>query len=145
MLALRGPADAAVFLIADAGMAREAAGTAAASVPASGDFGRAGPLPLAGAFRKGEPVRLPEGVAVREGGLLGRLIVGLSQEVKKSSSFSAGVALPESFSGMSVMTTSSGYLYQAVSTSLSFLFPSEAAGTGFTTMLGARRTASGRL
>jgi len=83
---------------------------AAVSVPANGDFGLAGPLE--GALRKGDAVRLrPAGVAVREGGLLGRLIVGLSQDEKKSSSLPAGVLvpLPES-STISVIVTSPGYL-----------------------------------
>lgn len=69
-------------------------------------------MPLDEALRKGEPVRLPAaGVPVREGGLLGRLMVGLSQDEKKSSSSPAGVLEPEvSGSGTSVMTTSLGYL-----------------------------------
>lgn len=78
-----------------------------------GDFERA-PLPLAPAFRNGDAVRLTTGgVPVREGGLLGRLIEGLSHEEKKSSSASpAGVLDPSEAvpAGMSVTTTSSGYL-----------------------------------
>jgi hypothetical protein len=79
-----------------------------------GDFGRE-PLPLEPAVRNGEAVRLTTGgVPVREGGLLGRLIAGLSQEEKKSSSGSpAGVAAPfgeEANATMSVITTSFGYL-----------------------------------
>lgn len=88
------------------------AGDAAFSSDAErGDFER-DPFALP-AFRKGEPVRLTTGgVPVRDGGLLGRLIEGLSHEEKKSSSSPAGVAelsdgVPE---GISVMTTSSGYL-----------------------------------
>lgn len=108
MFALRGAVEDAVFLIAEVGMAF-AVVVVVASVPDRGDFGLAGPFPLAGALRNGDPVLEPTGgVAVREGGLLGRLIVGLSHDVKKSSSCSAGVALPESGSGMSVMTHSSG-------------------------------------
>ena len=74
-----------------------------------GDFDRE---PLVPAFRKGDPVRLTTGgVPVREGGLLGRLMDGLSQEEKKSSSVSAGVLeLSGVPAGTSVMTTSSGYL-----------------------------------
>jgi hypothetical protein len=72
---------------------------------------------LAPAFRKGEAVRLTTGgVPVREGGLLGRLIEGLSQEEKKSSSASpAGVFDPSEGvpAGRSVMMTSSGYLNKA--------------------------------
>ena len=75
----------------------------------SGDLGREAPLALA--LRKGEAVRLAlAGVPVREGGLLGRLMVGLSHEEKKSSSGSpVGVSAPEpSASGASVMVTSLG-------------------------------------
>lgn len=52
------------------------------------------------------------GVWVLEGGLLGRLIAGLSHDEKKSSPGSpAGVAAPSvRETTMSVMTTSSGYL-----------------------------------
>lgn len=78
-----------------------------------GDLGLVTPLPLALGFRNGEPVRLmPEGVCVLEGGLLGRLIVGLSHDEKKSSS-GVGVSVPSDVVGivMSVMTTSSGYLF----------------------------------
>lgn len=104
---------------------RGAAGTAASLLASvaedSGDFGRAeaaaavvAPLPFALGLRKGEAVRLAlAGVPVREGGLLGRLMLGLSQEEKKSSSAGspAGVTVPEpSASGASVMMTSSGYL-----------------------------------
>lgn len=61
-----------------------------------GDLERGWPLPLAFAFKKGEAVRFRlAGVPVREGGLLGRLIAGLSQEEKKSSLGSpAGVLVP---------------------------------------------------
>lgn len=61
--------------------------------------------------RKGDAVRLRlDGVLVREGGLLGRLMDGLSHEEKKSSSGSpAGVLLPEvEGSVRSFMVTSSG-------------------------------------
>lgn len=64
-------------------------------------------MPFAPGLRKGEPVR---GVPVREGGLEGRLMVGLSQEEKKSSSSPAGVLAPSlaDASGASVITTSLG-------------------------------------
>lgn len=104
-----GPVELAGF--------RAAAGMAvAAGVDAlRGDFGRAVPLPFAGAFKKGDAVLLTPaaGVPVREGGLEGRLIAGLSQDEKKSSSSAApGVFEPLAplSSMMSVMTTSSGYL-----------------------------------
>jgi hypothetical protein len=80
----------------------------ASELPTSGDFGRSVPLPLAPGLRKGDPAL---GVPVREGGLEGRLMVGLSHEEKKSSSSPAGVlllSLPAS--GTSVITTSLGYL-----------------------------------
>lgn len=54
-----------------------------------------------------------EGVPAREGGLLGRLIEGLSHEEKKSSAGSpAGVLVPVPSleSAASSMMTSSGYL-----------------------------------
>src|ERR1700761_4957992 len=97
------------------------AGRAASASPipeanGEGDFGRdCEPLALP-ADRKGEAVReTPGGVPVREGGLLGRLMVGLSQEEKKSSAGSpAGVDEPSApgvESRSSVMTTSSGYLF----------------------------------
>lgn len=70
--------------------------------------------PFAPAFKNGDAVRLTTGgVPVREGGLLGRLIEGLSQEEKKSSSASpAGVLEPLEGvpAGTSVITTSSGNL-----------------------------------
>ena len=112
-----------VFRIADDEIARDA-GLVASEESAEGaveeetlrgDFERALPLPFAPAFRKGEAVRLPPtgGVPVREGGLLGRLIAGLSQEEKKSSDGSpAGVFEPSGVpsSAMSVIVTSSGNL-----------------------------------
>ena len=77
-----------------------------------GDLGRdCEPLALP-AERKGEAVReTTGGVPLREGGLLGRLIAGLSQDEKKSSAGSpAGVDDPSPGveRGSSVMTTSSG-------------------------------------
>lgn len=86
------------------------------SASARGDFGRA-PLPFVPAVRKGEPVRLTVGgVPTRDGGLLGRLMAGLSHEEKKSSSGSpAGVVAPSLLAPvpMSETTTSSGYLYSS--------------------------------
>jgi hypothetical protein len=82
---------------------------AGASLPlVAGDFGRP-PLAPAG-VRNGDAVRL-EGVPVRDGGLLGLLIVGLSQEEKKSSAGSpAGVLLLDDSSASSPIRTSLGYL-----------------------------------
>ncbi|KAL3706826.1 hypothetical protein TMatcc_007839 [Talaromyces marneffei ATCC 18224] len=71
------------------------------------------PFPLAPAFKNGEAVRLAfDGVPTRDGGLLGRLMAGLSQEEKKSSSGSpAGVAAPSlGVPATSVTTTSPGNL-----------------------------------
>lgn len=84
-----------------------------------GDFDRE---PFAPAFKNGDPVRLTTGgVPVRDGGLLGRLMEGLSHEEKKSSSGSpAGVLEPSDGvpAGRSVMTTSPGYLEYVASTNL---------------------------
>ena len=99
-------------------MARAVAGFASASAGVDealrGDFDRGGPLPFAPALKKGEAVRLAfAGVPVREGGLLGRLIAGLSHEEKKSSEGSpAGVFAPSGVlsSAMSATDTSSGNL-----------------------------------
>ena len=109
--ALRGPV-AVVFLRAAEWVNRLAAGLASASVESvldSGDVDLEISLP---AFKKGELVRpTTGGVLVRETGGVGLLIEGLSQEEKKSSLESlAGVAEPSASAGMSVMTTSSGYL-----------------------------------
>lgn len=81
------------------------------SAAVRGDFVRAGgPLPFAP--RNGDAVLVMPGVPVREGGLLGRLTEGLSQEEKKSSGSPAGVLvpLPESASAASSTTTLSGFL-----------------------------------
>jgi hypothetical protein len=89
------------------------------SPPESGDLGRVVPFPLVPAVKKGDPVRLiVDGVPVREGGLLGRLIEGLSHEEKKSSSASpAGVDEPSAgVPETSLMTTSSGQLDDPKST-----------------------------
>ena len=80
------------------------------SAAVRGDFVLGGPLPLAP--RKGDPVLVMPGVPVRDGGLLGRLIEGLSHEEKKSSGSPAGVLvpLPSSMSAASSTTTLSGFL-----------------------------------
>ena len=89
---------------------RVAAGAADSASALPGDLERA--PPFAPALRKGEAVRLIPGVLVLDGGLLGRLIAGLSHEEKKSSPGSpAGV--PESTSAPpvpSVTKTSLGNL-----------------------------------
>jgi hypothetical protein len=89
--------------------------SASTAARGEGDFDRVVEFPLVLAERKGEAVReTTGGVPVREGGLLGRLIVGLSHEEKKSSVGSpAGVEepSPELATATSVTTTSSGYLY----------------------------------
>lgn len=59
------------------------------------------------------PLLFADGVAVRDGGLLGLIMLGLSQEEKKSLSTDSpsGVLVPlVEDSGISVMTTSSGNL-----------------------------------
>jgi hypothetical protein len=114
-----GPPSAGPLRIADAEVVRMAVGagrafSASSAAPASGDgdFGRF--APFWPADKKGEAVRdTTGGVLVREGGLLGRLMVGLSHEEKKSSAGSpAGVEVPSP--GVpaisSVMITSVGYL-----------------------------------
>ena len=99
-----------VVLIA-VGAGRAASASAAAEDRGDGDLGLAAPFVFP-ADKKGEAVLEPTGgVPVRDGGLLGRLIVGLSQEEKKSSAGSpAGVEVPSA--GVptisSVITTSSG-------------------------------------
>jgi hypothetical protein len=108
---LRGAAPVVVFRTAGfAGMAAGVEGLESEGAE-RGDFGRDVPLPLPleSGLRKGDAER---GVPVREGGLEGRLMVGLSQDEKKSSSLSAGVLVPSEpvESGTSVITTSSGYL-----------------------------------
>lgn len=93
---------------------REVEGADEGSLLVRGDLGLIGPEPLEPGFRKGEAVRLiTGGVCVLDGGLLGRLIDGLSQDEKKSSLGSpAGVAVPsvDDAATTSVMMTSSGYL-----------------------------------
>ena len=95
------------------GTARDGAKDDSLSEPGSGDFDLGAPLLLAPGLRKGDAVRLiTGGVCVLDGGLLGRLIDGLSQDEKKSSPGSAGVEVPPV--GVAVListtTTSSGYL-----------------------------------
>jgi hypothetical protein len=109
MFGFRAVDVVAVFRIADDVVTGR--GAADSEDAFKGDFGRA-PLPLGPpGVRNGEAVRLA-GVPVLEGGLLGRLIVGLSQDEKKSSAGSPAGVLesPEASSGMSVITTSLGYL-----------------------------------
>lgn len=93
-------------------MARDVVGADCGTSPgfARGDFGLVRPLPFALGFRKGDAVRLiAGGVCVRDGGLLGRLMDGLSHEEKKSSSL-GGVSIPSvvAETTISVITTSSG-------------------------------------
>jgi hypothetical protein len=78
---------------------------------ARGEAVRAMSFPFEPALRNGDGVRPTiGGVAVRETGGVGRLMAGLSQEEKKSSSGSpAGVDVPSAASE-SVITTSFGYL-----------------------------------
>lgn len=123
MFPLFAPAAAAPagLRTAAAGVDRIAVGagrlfSASCAVAARGDLGRPAPLGLP-AERNGEPVReITGGVPVREGGFEGRLIVGLSQELKKSSLGSpAGVEAPSSVDATapSSTMTSSGYLYRS--------------------------------
>lgn len=117
-LALRGPEPPAAPVLRRAAelVMRLAAGFLAS--PSSdlerGEAERATSLAAPpGALRNGDGVR-PEGVPEREMGGVGRLMAGLSQEEKKSSSASsAGVAEPSSVP--SLMTTSPGFLSSHVS------------------------------
>ena len=96
-------------------MVRDVGGAGEDSLSMRGDLGRLSPLPLVPGLRNGDAVRLiTGGVCVLDGGLLGRLIEGLSQDEKKSSPASAveaGVPSVVEVATISVMTTSSGYLY----------------------------------
>lgn len=89
------------------------ASSVAVAARGEGDLGLGAPL-RGPADKKGEAVRdTTGGVPEREGGLLGLLMEGLSQEEKKSSAGSpAGVFVPSPGVARtsSVMTTSSGYL-----------------------------------
>ena len=118
MLVLFAPPRAGPFRIAveevvliAVGAGRAFSASAAAEERGEGDLGRPAPLAVP-AVRKGEAVReTTGGVPVREGGLLGLLIVGLSQDEKKSSAGSpAGVEVPSADAPIisSVMMTSSG-------------------------------------
>jgi hypothetical protein len=119
MFARFGPVEVGPFLMAEELVVRMAVGagrlfSASGAASGEGDFERVAEFPLELAERKGDAVReTTGGVPVREGGLLGRFIVGLSHEEKKSSDGSpAGVDEPsaELATGTSVITTSSGYL-----------------------------------
>lgn len=119
-VAAEGPlrmAEADVERIA-VGAGRDFSVSSAAAASGEGDLGLAAPLALP-ADRNGEAVReTTGGVPERDGGLLGLLMVGLSQEEKKSSAGSpAGVDVPSPGVGRasSVITTSSGYLDYRVS------------------------------
>lgn len=83
---------------------------AAGSAADRGDLDLACPLPLAP--RNGDAVLLMPGVPVREGGLLGLLMEGLSHDEKKSSGSPAGVfaPLPSLMSATSSTVTLSGFL-----------------------------------
>jgi hypothetical protein len=103
MLVFLGPVAVGPFRIAGEEVVRMTAGADSLfpddSVAANGDgdFGRpAADAPFWFADRKGDAVRVTiGGVLVLEGGLLGRLMVGLSQDEKKSSLGSpAGVEVP---------------------------------------------------
>lgn len=103
-----------VLRIAEEDVVRELGGASEDSLATRGDLGLAGLFPLVPGLRNGDAVRLiTGGVWVLDGGLLGRLIEGLSHDEKKSSLGSPeGVAVPsvDAVETMSVMTTSSGYL-----------------------------------
>lgn len=103
-----------VFRIAEEEMVRVVGGVGEDSLSIRGDLGLATPLPFVPGLRNGDAVRLTNGgVWVLDGGLLGRLMAGLSQDEKKSSlgSFD-GVPVPSvgELTITSVMITSSGYL-----------------------------------
>jgi hypothetical protein len=119
MFARFGPVEVGPFLMAEELVVRMAVGagrlfSVSGAASGEGDFERVVEFPLELAERKGDAVReTTGGVPVREGGLLGRFIVGLSHEEKKSSVGSpAGVDEPSGglATWTSVITTSSGYL-----------------------------------
>ena len=106
---LRGPVvvAGAVLRMAEDVVVLETMGVV--SSPPGGVLARSIPASPAG-FKKGLAVRVA-GVALLEGGFDGRLIVGLSQDEKKSSAGSLdGVDMPSISVGesRSVITTSSG-------------------------------------
>jgi hypothetical protein len=118
ILAFLAPVVVGAFRTTGPGRTAEGGGEAESlSGSASGDFGLDVPLlPFAPGLRNGDAVLLPAaGVPARDGGLLGRLIEGLSQDEKKSSSGSAEGVEESSGVGtaMSVITTSFGYLQVA--------------------------------
>lgn len=98
------PLEAFVRSAEDVVVRETSGGVAGVSdVVARGDLERAIALP----FAEGVPVLpMTGGVAVRDGGGVGRLIEGLSHEEKKSSSVSTGTLA----SSPPSMTTSPGYL-----------------------------------
>jgi hypothetical protein len=108
-------ADAEVVRMA-VGAGRAFSASLAAAARGEGDFGRPAAEFALPADKKGEAVReTTGGVPDLDGGLLGRLMVGLSQEEKKSSAGSpAGVdALSAAVDKVSsVITTSFGYLLE---------------------------------
>lgn len=103
--------------MAEDDIARDATGATweeSLSDPGRGDLGLDVTFPFVPGLRNGDAVRLiTGGVWVLDGGLLGRLMEGLSHDEKKSSPGSPdGVAVPavEEGAAISVMITSSGYL-----------------------------------
>src|SRR3954447_19514392 len=123
MFARFGPVEIGPFLTAEELVVRMAVGagrlfSASGDARGEGDFELVVEFPLELEERKGDAVRETiGGVPVREGGLLGRFIVGLSHEEKKSSAGSpAGVDEPsvELATGTSVITTSSGNLQKTL-------------------------------
>ena len=112
--AFRGPPVVAVLRIVEDDIVRDAVGGISLSVADKGVFERAALLPFVPALRNGEAVRLiTGGVWVLDGGLLGRLMDGLSHDEKKSSPGSPdGVDVPSLNVGdrTSVIETSSGNL-----------------------------------
>ena len=116
MLLRFAPVIPGVLRTAVADVVRKTAGGGLASdfeaARGDGDFGRAA-APLALGARNGDAVRdTTGGVPALDGGLLGLLTVGLSQDEKKSSSGSpAGVEVPSAAGvAKSVTTTSPGNL-----------------------------------
>lgn len=108
-LAFRAPPPTAVFLSAAEWVMRLAAAGLAAllsePLPASGDVDRAMPS-LPPALRKGDGVRpTTGGVAVREMGGVGFLMLGLSHDEKKSSSGSPEGVLEASGTSPSTVTS----------------------------------------